>query len=422
MNDYSRIARRTTGTLFAALSLVSAAYGTMGTVNAVVAAGLSRSQASAGIPSSVLQLGAAFAALAIAASMDRYGRRRGLALGLAVGVVGIGLAVGAMVAGSFLLFLAGSLLLGVASAASRLARFAAAEVHPPEGRGRAIAHVVLGGVVGSVVGALLIGPSGRWMKQMGLSELLGPFVAAMVLLALATVVIHLWLRPDPRDVGQEISRLYPESGMHPGPARPPAQILRSPAGLVALSAMLFSQVVMAMMMGMTSLHMANHQRAMAGISVVFAAHMLGMYALSTVAGRLTDRWGRGPAILLGSGMLVLACWLATLSSDVLPLSVALFLLGVGWNFCYVGGSALLSDQLSPQERARTQGANDFVVGLATAGASAGSGLIFAGASYAVLGFTGAVASLVPVGLIAYYNWPRKRESFAPCAPGQRVIC
>ena len=421
MNDHAGVARRTIATLFAALSLVSAAFSTMGTINAVVAAGLSGSQAWAGIPSSVLQLGAAFSALAIASSMDRYGRRQGLALGLAVGVLGIGLAVGAIATGSLLLYLFGSLLLGMASAASRLARFPAAEIRPPEGRGRAIAYVVLGGAVGSIVGALLIGPSGRWMAQMGLSELLGPFLAAMALMALATATIHLWLRPDPRDVGREIARLHPDTAVHHGPARRPAQILRTPNGVVALAAMVFSQIVMAMMMGMTSLHMVNHHRALAGISVVFAAHAVGMYALSTVAGQLTDRWGRRPAIALGSGILVLACWLATLSSEVLPLSVALFLLGVGWNLCYVAGSALLSDHLAPEERARTQGANDFLIGLATAGASAGSGLIFAGASYRVLGMTGVAASLVPVALMVAYGWGRKQAALAPCPPGTEAV-
>jgi MFS family permease len=158
VKDYYRIARKITVTLFATQSLVSAAFVASGTVSVIVAAQLSGNLAWAGVPSSVTQLGTACAALAVAATTDRIGRRWGLALGLAVGVLGTGLAVGAIVAGAFSLFLGGSVLLGVASAAIRLARFAAAEVHPPESRGRAISNVVIGGSVGSVVGPLLIGP------------------------------------------------------------------------------------------------------------------------------------------------------------------------------------------------------------------------------------------------------------------------
>ena len=413
VKDYSRIARKITVALFATRSLVSAAFVASGTVGVIVGAQLSGNLAWAGVPSSVTQLGTACAALAVAATTDRIGRRWGLALGLAVGVLGTGLAVGAIVAGAFSLFLGGSVLLGVASAAIRLARFAAAEVHPPESRGRAISQVVIGGAVGSVVGPLLIGPSGRWAQQAGLNELVGPYLAALVILALASLVIFIWLRPDPRDVGRRIAEYHPETVVRQGPARSVSQILRTPAAVVAVSAMVFGQVVMAMLTGVVSLYMRNHQHALTDISVVVSAHVFGMFAFSMVAGRLTDRWGRGPVILSGTATLVLACALAPLSSNVLPLSIALFLLGVGWNFCYVGGSALLSDQLSPEERAKTQGANDFLLGLATAAASFGSGLMFASTNYIVIGIVGAVASLVPMGLTGWWmarNLPTFRTS------------
>jgi MFS family permease len=116
----------------------------------------------------------------------------------------------------------------------------------------------------------------------------------------------------------------------------------------------------------------------------------------------------------GSATLVLACGLAVLSTEVLPLSIALFVLGVGWSFCYVGGSALLSDLLSPEERAKSQGANDFLIGLATAGASAGSGLLFASTSYTVLGISGAMVSLVPLGLATWWMARQRRPAVACC--------
>jgi MFS family permease len=402
MKDHSQIARKITATLFAAQSLGSAAFIASGTVNAIVGAQLSGSTAWAGVPSAVVQLGAAFAALVVGGAMDRIGRRGGISFGLAAGVGGAGLAIVAIQAHSFLLFLGGLIGFGVARAVMQLGRFAAAEVHSPAARGQAISNVVIGGTVGSILGPLLVGPSGRWALQGEMNELAGPYVAALLILALASLAVFIWLRPDPRDVGKKVAELYPEAAVHQGAARSASEILRTPTAFVAVSAMVLGQVIMVMLMGITSLHMQNHQHALTDISAVFSAHTFGMYAFSIISGRLTDSWGRGPVILVGAGLLLVACGLAPLSPDVLPLSIALFLLGLGWNFCYVGGSALLSDQLSPAERARTQGTNDLLIGLATAAGSLGSGFIFSGLGYAAMGIIGAMASLVLLGLAAFW--------------------
>jgi MFS family permease len=102
-------------------------------------------------------------------------------------------------------------------------------------------------------------------------------------------------------------------------------------------------------MSITSVHMKSHQHPLAAVSLVISAHTLGMYAFSILSGRMTDRWGRGPVIILGSILLILSCLLAAPSTRLLPLMMALFLLGLGWNFAYVAGSTLLSDQLSPRD-------------------------------------------------------------------------
>jgi predicted MFS family arabinose efflux permease len=107
-------------------------------------------------------------------------------------------------------------------------------------------------------------------------------------------------------------------------------------------------------------------------------------------------------------MLLLACLTAPLSPDVLPLAVSLFFLGLGWNFCFVGGSALLSDQLSPAERSHTQGTNDLMVGLASATGSLGSGIVFAATSYTVIAIFAGVLSLIP--LLMGVMWMRKKVS------------
>jgi MFS family permease len=163
-------------------------------------------------------------------------------------------------------------------------------------------------------------------------------------------------------------------------------------------------------MVITSLHMKNHNHPLTDISVVISSHVFGMYAFSIISGQLADRWGRGPVILIGGGTLILACLLAPISPDVLSISIALFLLGLGWNFCYVGGSSLLADQLSPTERAKTQGFNDLLMGLVSAAGSFGSGIVFAAVGFGVMGIVGAFAALIPLGLTLWWQLARSRQS------------
>jgi len=160
--------------------------------------------------------------------------------------------------------------------------------------------------------------------------------------------------------------------------------------------MALGQLVMVAIMVITSLHMEDHQHARSDIYSVISVHTFGMFAPSIISGWLLDRWGRGRMILIGAATLLLACLTAPLSPDVLPLGISLFLLGLGWNFCFVGGSTLLSDQLSPLERSRTQGTNDLLVGLASAFISLSSGFIFSATSYAMMSLIAAALSLVPL--------------------------
>jgi MFS family permease len=160
--------------------------------------------------------------------------------------------------------------------------------------------------------------------------------------------------------------------------------------------MALGQVVMVAIMVITSLHMEDHQHNRADIYSVISGHTFGMFAPSVFSGWLLDKWGRGRMILIGSATLLLACITAPLSPDVLPLAIALFLLGVGWNFCFVGGSTLLSDQLSPVERSRTQGTSDMLVGLASAAISLSAGFIFDATGYAVIAVIAGLLSLVPL--------------------------
>ncbi len=410
--DYSRIARRITGTLFAAQSLGSAGIIAATTVNSIVGAKLSGVPAWAGVPASVYLLGGALAAFGWGYAMDRLGRRNALVLGLTLGVAGAGIAGGAVVAVSFWIFLVGLALMGAANAAMQLGRFAAAEVNPPTARGSAISNVVIGGTIGAIFGPLMVGPTGAWSQRFGLDELAGPYGAGLVLFALAAFAIFIWLRPDPREIGREVARLYPEESRQNHLTRSIPTILRQTGTIVAMTAMVMGQLTMVMLMVITSLHMKDHHHALTEISFVISSHTFGMYAFSIFSGRLTDRLGRAPVIIVGGVTLILACLTAPLSPDVLPISVALFLLGLGWNFCYVGGSTLLSDQLSPSERAKTQGLNDLMIGLVSATGSLFSGVLFAAMGYAAVGTIGALAALVTLALTTWWQVGQRRRRLA----------
>jgi MFS family permease len=340
--------------------------------------------------------------------MDAIGRRDALTLGLFIGVVGSAIAVYAIVRASFEWFLAGMIFMGVANAAVQLGRFVAAEVNPPDARGRAISNVVMGGTFGAILGPIVVGPSGVWIKPFTGDELAGAYAVSLVLFLLGMIAVFPGLRPDPREIGRQVADQFPEMQSGSGMARSTFEVLSQPAALTAVIAMSLGQVVMVLVMVITSLHMRDHHHMLGDISIVISAHTLGMFDFSIISGRLADRYGRGPIILVGTITLIVACLVATISPDVVPLSVALFLLGLGWNFCFVAGSALLSDQLSPLERSRMQGFSDLLVGLSSAAASLSSGLIFAAVGYKMMSLISAGISLVLTLIV--FVWMMRRSN------------
>ncbi|HUJ77013.1 MAG TPA: MFS transporter [bacterium] len=405
-----RPARRITGVLFAAQCLASAAFIATSTVAAIAGTLLSGERSLAGLPAAASTLAGSGAAFAWGLLMDRMGRRPALALGVSFGALGAAISVWGIASSSFLLFVAGMMLLGVAQAAVTLSRFVAAEVNTAARRGRAVSMVVLGGTVGAIGGPLLVGPSGNLAMKLSTSELAGAFGLAVLLLILAALVIGVFLRPEPRTLARSPHLATGAAA----PPRPIPQIARIPAASAAIAAMVFSQVVMVGLMVITSLYMKDMHHDLGDISVVISAHTIGMYGFSLLSGWLIDHWGRRPVIVTGALVLVLACLTAPLTGNTMPISASLLLLGLGWNFCFVGGSTLLADHLTPAERGRTQGFNDLLVGVASALGSFGSGVVAASIGYSGVGLVGAAVALLP--LILVMRWARQPVSQRPSAP------
>lgn len=402
-------ARKITWTLFVAQALSSTGFLASATINSIVGADLSGRPEWAGVPGAVYQLGVAAASLVLGYAMDRVGRRAALAAGFAIGALGAAIAGWAVASGTFLGFLGGLTLMGPANAAAALSRFTAAEVHPPHERGRAIANVIIGGTAGTLIWPLLSVSVGPWLARMNVSDLIWPYLITLGLLALSSLILFVFLRPDPRDIARALADQDQSGTTVAGSARSASlgTILQRPGAIVAIGSMVLAQAVMVMVMVITSLHMRNHDHGVPAISMTISLHVLGMFAFSILSGRLADKVGRAPVIMCGAVVLIVACVLAPLSPAFVPITFALFLLGLGWNFCFVGGSSLLADQLSPDERARTQGFNDLLMGLVAASGSFLSGHVFAALGYGIMGLMSAALSLAPLALAIWWHLARR---------------
>lgn len=398
-DEIRALQRRTRRTLFATQAMGSAGFLVAATVTPIVGARLSGHPSWAGVPTALYWAGGAVFATIWGRLLDSLGRRRMLTRGLVVGIAGASIATAAIRVEAFWGFAAGLILMGAANASLQFARFMAGEVHSEAERGRAISVVVLGGTFGAVLGPAIVAPTSRLFEWFSWPGLAGPYVASAVFFVIGASVVYVRLFPDPAALSREVAlRLAAEGAATPEGARPLGEILRDGGVRSAIVTLALGQSVMTMLMVITSLHMAHHDHGLSRISLVISLHVLGMYAFSTVAGRIADARGRGTLIAIGGVLLFIAGLGAAPSIAVLPLAVALFLLGLGWNFCYVGGSTLLADRLRPAERGRVQGLNDsLLTGLAGV-SSALSGVVFSQAGYAAMGIASAAVALIPLAI------------------------
>ncbi len=178
----------------------------------------------------------------------------------------------------------------------------------------------------------------------------------------------------------------------------PRDVLRIPGVQVALVAMIIGQVVMVLIMTATPIHIEDSGYGLGLVGTIISAHTLGMFALSPLTGRLTDRIGTRPVIALGAAMLLISAVMAAAAprDATVVLGWALFLLGLGWNFGFVGGSALLARQTPLEIRPLVTGRADSAVWLGSALASSSSGVLLAGPGYPALAVLGAALSLIPM--------------------------
>ena len=363
--------------LVIAQTLFMVATVTVMTLSGVVGAQLAPNLGLATLPVSLMMVGSVLSTLPASLYMRAVGRRVGFITGASFGGVGGGLlCVWGVMQQDFWLFSAGSLLLGLYQGFAMYYRFAAVDVAAPKNRSKAISWVMTGGVF-----AAFLGP---WNAS-ALQDVWPQYPAAgpyVVIAFLALIAIAL------------LSQLRVPAMMESAatePARPMPVIARQPAFVVAVLTSAIGYAVMALVMTATPLAMRADGFDMAQIAMIMQWHVLGMFVPSFVTGRLISRFGMPRVSGVGVLLLLAASGIALQGQTLSHYWFALVLLGVGWNFCFIGGSALLASVHSPSERGKVQGINDLLVFALVA-----VGSLLAGTLFYALGWSGLNRAMLPV--------------------------
>ncbi|MDQ1582115.1 MAG: hypothetical protein QOF36_169 [Microbacteriaceae bacterium] len=398
--------RRTLTVVVISQILGGAGLGAGVAVGALLAQQMLGGAGMAGLPAALFALGAAAAAFLVGRLSQRRGRRVGLTAGFIAGGVGaVGVVVAAVTNNVIVLFPA-LLVYGSGIATNLQARYAGTDLASPDRRARAVSVSLVSTTLGAVAGPNLIAPMGAVARSIGIPELAGPFLLAAVAYFGAGVVLLVWLRPDPFLLAARLAAQASNTADAAASAPAPTGSPRTVAAGVTI--MVLTQVAMVAIMTMTPVQMQSHGHALAEVGLVIGIHIGFMYLPSLITGYLVDRIGRIPmAIASGVTLLLSGIIAASAPADAMAqLMIALALLGLGWNFGLISGTALLIDGTPPATRARTQGSVDVLIALAGATGGALSGVVVAGSSFAVLSLAGGLLSIL---LIPVVVWSRRRH-------------
>ena len=371
------------------------------TVGALLAEEMLGTNALAGIPAALFTLGSAGAALLVGRLSNRYGRRNGLATGFMIGGIGaIGVVFAAVYHSIWLLFLA-LLVYGAGTATNLQARYAGTDLASSKQRGTAISIAMVATTFGAVAGPNLVEVMGGVATIIGVPALAGPFILSAIAFLVAGLVLFIFLRPAPFLIAKALHAnqqqqtdgitVLTENKMH------------KKGIIVGAAIMVLSQIIMVAIMTMTPIHMGHHGHSLRAIGLVIGFHVAAMYFPSLITGMLVDKVGRlNMAIAAGVTLLLAGVMAAIASGDsVFYMTVALVLLGLGWNFGLISGTALIVDATEPTTRAKTQGTVDVFVALAGAAGGGMSGMVVAGFSYEILSLVGGVLSLLLLPIVIW---------------------
>ncbi|WP_434401935.1 MFS transporter [Planococcus sp. 11815] len=383
------------------------------TVGALLARDMLGTESYAGLPVFLFTLGSAGAALVVGRLSQRFGRRTGLAAGFLTGGIGsIGVVFAAIWGNVFLLFLS-LLIYGAGTATNLQARYAGTDLASTKQRGTAISVAMVATTFGAFAGPNLVGVMGSFAESIGVPALAGPFILAGVAYILAGIVLFALLRPDPLMVSRFISDQQKRNQAASGEEEVAGPAVNSRGVFLGATVMVITQIVMVAIMTMTPVHMGHHGHSLNAIGMVIGIHVAAMYLPSLVTGVLVDKAGR-VAMVVAAGVTLLAAGLVAAfapGDSLFVLILALALLGLGWNFGLISGTALIVDSTKPKARAKTQGTVDVLIALAGATGGGMSGMVVAGTSFAVLSLAGGILSLLLVPVVIWF-WRNQETSIS----------
>ncbi|WP_339262559.1 MFS transporter [Lysinibacillus sp. FSL K6-3209] len=374
------------------------------TVGALLAQQMLGTDSLAGLPSALFTLGSAGAAFIVGRLSQRYGRRIGLTTGFITGGLGaIGVVIAALINSVFLLF-AALLVYGAGTATNLQARYAGTDLANNKQRATAISTTMVMTTFGAVAGPNLVDVMGKFALSIGIPSLAGPFLLSAIAFILAGLVLFIMLRPDPLLLATSIEahqhRIVSGKALHQA-----SPSMNKKGIMVGAVVMILTQIVMVAIMTMTPIHMQHHGHSLSAVGIVIGFHVGAMYLPSLVTGILVDKIGRTAMSIAAGVILLFAGLLAAYapSDSMFMLIVALSLLGIGWNFGLISGTAQIVDATEPSTRAKIQGTIDVFIALAGASGGALSGMIVANSSYATLSLTGGLLSLLLIPVIIWYR-------------------
>ena len=371
---------------------------TMVAVTGLTGFALADDKAFATLPLTFYVLGSAMTTIPASYLMKHVGRRIGFQIGTAIGVLGsIACSFGVYMA-QFWMLCAGMMVMGFYTAFGKYYRFAAADAVSVDFRAKAISLTLAGGIVGGVTGPEM---AKRTHDLFAAHPYMGSYMSLGFVCLLAMLIL----------TRLDIPKLSEKEILDPG--RPLAKIMRQPEFIVAVLASMLSYGIMNLMMTSTPLAMRAHDHPFNDAALVLSWHVFGMYGPSFFTGSLINRFGVLNVILAGIGMMFLCIFIALSGTAFLNFWTALFVLGIGWNFMYVGGSALLTECHTPSERAKTQAANDFMVFLTMAVSSLSSGMLLHKAGWHAVNLGSTPFLLLSTVATLWLVMKRRRSRHAP---------
>lgn len=415
--ERARVQKRTLVVVVVSQILGGAGLAAGVAVGALLAQELLGSEGLAGLPTALFTLGSAAAAFLVGRLTHRWGRRIGLGLGFTAGGCGAaGVVIAAITSNVPFLFVS-LFVYGAGTATNLQARYAGTDLAPESRRGTAISVALVATTFGAVAGPNVIEPLGHLAEIFGVPVLAGPFMLAAVAYLAAGIVVIALLRPDPYLMAKSMSAADDESVTDDS-----ATVPRPGTGAyVGATVMVLTQIAMVAIMTMTPVHMQSHHHDLSAVGLVISLHVAAMFLPSLLTGVLVDKIGRTRmAIASGCTLLAAGVVAAMAPGDSLGLLIlALILLGLGWNFGFIAGTALVVDATVPQNRPRTQGTIDVLIALSGAGGGAMSGIMMSATSFEALSLAGGLIALL---LIPMLLWARQAQfqSTAHSSPYERV--